>query len=884
MTGPINAKKVKQHSDRRQIIKSHESKTTPDSLKSIEPTAPQLTETPFEPDFDLHAKFISDADSDTRAANLVLGLQRIYGNNYVQRLVRSIRAQPKLTVSKPGDIYEQEADKVASLVTRKGTSPVQQQVEEEEEEGVQTKKIVNIRRMPEEEEEEVQTQLTNPIRNQVKEDDLQARSVSEHSTSVSNDLEKRINKAVGSGQTLPDIVREPMEQAIESDLSDVHVHTDQEADTLNKQLSAQAFTTGRDIFFKEGAYNPASTSGHELIAHELTHVVQQTGSNKRVKLTQSSLYRKTRTIQRALLPVQYRVLGTTREEFDGFDAETRVQIENLVSRGRLEAARQIINDTRAAMQGPPTTQPSQGKAPPRQGQKKAPPPVPPRHKVNVRRPPPPVPLPTFREVNFNPKEIPADGVTTTQAMVKTTPPNRPITWGFDGDNYNSKISPAGIITPGKNIGEKEKVKVKVKATDARLPKISSTGEFTLMESKYYQAIQDYVTFIGNTYEFKNFQIGVNGLFDMEYQPQNKIAAVTLKVKFDIKDDPKKNDSLFDQLQRKLNYPYYREQFRDIVTDAWSQRYRFKNIREPKNVWGKLNPVSVPVNVSEVNAGEHFLIKLDLTQEKGAAVGKHKGKGYARLYKGSLEEKKAHFQNQVERGENDRIKVIAPGASNGSPAIEFDRGSKDIKKGDKERLNFMATYLRSINIPPFDVKIEGHSINSNETSRFRSFFGGLVGAKSIVSRQRAAAVEAYLKAVGGVGIHKLATNDAGPTGAAKVVVKPQIQDKFENMYITTAHEVGHMFGLADEYPGPGTAYGHHGLVKKAFGLKYADALVSPPADKGQKGRFADVMSNGRDVRMHNYVTFWEALCETTTQKAAVPAKKFGEADWKFVGYS
>ncbi len=62
-----------------------------------------------------------------------------------------------------------------------------------------------------------------------------------------------------------------------ADFSGVRVHTDSEADALNQQLSARAFTTGQDIFFREGEYSPGSDSGRELIAHELTHAVQQTG-------------------------------------------------------------------------------------------------------------------------------------------------------------------------------------------------------------------------------------------------------------------------------------------------------------------------------------------------------------------------------------------------------------------------------------------------------------------------------------------------------------------------------------------------------------------------------------------------------------------------------
>jgi hypothetical protein len=59
------------------------------------------------------------------------------------------------------------------------------------------------------------------------------------------------------------------------DFSGVRVHTSPEAADLNTQLSAKAFTTGEDIFFGGGAYDPGSSGGQELLAHELTHVVQQ---------------------------------------------------------------------------------------------------------------------------------------------------------------------------------------------------------------------------------------------------------------------------------------------------------------------------------------------------------------------------------------------------------------------------------------------------------------------------------------------------------------------------------------------------------------------------------------------------------------------------------
>ncbi len=85
----------------------------------------------------------------------------------------------------------------------------------------------------------------------------------------------RINRERSGGQPLDTDLSQQMGEATGFNFSGVRVHTTQESDTLNQQLGAKAFTTGQDIFFREGAYEPHSSSGKELISHELTHVVQQ---------------------------------------------------------------------------------------------------------------------------------------------------------------------------------------------------------------------------------------------------------------------------------------------------------------------------------------------------------------------------------------------------------------------------------------------------------------------------------------------------------------------------------------------------------------------------------------------------------------------------------
>jgi hypothetical protein len=99
----------------------------------------------------------------------------------------------------------------------------------------------------------------------------------EGDTEVSPDVEEAIERARGGGQPLDIEVRAQMEPAFGADFGGVRIHTDVEADALNRALNARAFTTGRDIFFRQGDHNPDDLSGQELLAHELTHVVQQTG-------------------------------------------------------------------------------------------------------------------------------------------------------------------------------------------------------------------------------------------------------------------------------------------------------------------------------------------------------------------------------------------------------------------------------------------------------------------------------------------------------------------------------------------------------------------------------------------------------------------------------
>jgi len=284
--------------DQKKRVRQKEPQPSFDKFHSWDQGLLSLAETPFYPRMDEHAAMLSRIPFTRQRHDFIMQLHKTYGNRYVQRLVESINVQAKLTVSDPGDIYEQEADRVADAVTKTVNSPAQRQEEEE----LQTKPVSSIQQQPEEEEELIQgesllqrqeeeeelIQGESLLQRQEEEEELQTQADEEEEeiqtqpsesqlTTVAEDLETRINSARGGGQPLPDDIREPMEQAFKADFSGVRVHTDSEAHLLSQKLSAKAFTTVRDIFFRWDEYSPGSDSGRKLIAHELTHVVQQNG-------------------------------------------------------------------------------------------------------------------------------------------------------------------------------------------------------------------------------------------------------------------------------------------------------------------------------------------------------------------------------------------------------------------------------------------------------------------------------------------------------------------------------------------------------------------------------------------------------------------------------
>ncbi len=109
---------------------------------------------------------------------------------------------------------------------------------------------------------------------------LLQRLANEGDFAVSADAEATLEAERGGGQPLSTPARAQMEAAFGTDFEAVRVHTDPAAATLARQLSARAFTHGKDVYFAEGEYEPASESGQRTLAHELAHVVQQSDGAK----------------------------------------------------------------------------------------------------------------------------------------------------------------------------------------------------------------------------------------------------------------------------------------------------------------------------------------------------------------------------------------------------------------------------------------------------------------------------------------------------------------------------------------------------------------------------------------------------------------------------
>ncbi|MEP6928445.1 MAG: DUF4157 domain-containing protein, partial [Flavobacterium sp.] len=127
-------------------------------------------------------------------------------------------------------------------------------------------------------EKEIQAKEEDEIQTKEDENELQMSASADANPSDTSNLEGTLNSSKGGGSPLSGKVKTEMESGFGADFTNVRIHNDSTAVQMNKQLGAQAFATGNNIYFNEGKYNPNSQSGKHLLAHELTHTVQQGAS------------------------------------------------------------------------------------------------------------------------------------------------------------------------------------------------------------------------------------------------------------------------------------------------------------------------------------------------------------------------------------------------------------------------------------------------------------------------------------------------------------------------------------------------------------------------------------------------------------------------------
>ena len=196
----------------------------------------------------------------------------------IREILGSSGVQSKLTIGAPNDKYEQEADRVADEVMRMPEVDVQRQEnpEEENEEEVQRMPLSNrsppqIQRLCSECQEEFKKTTVAGAENG--EEEVQTKSLSdgtEHMPNVSPEI-----RSLNGGRQLSLSEREFYEPRFGRDFSQTRIHVDARANWLARSVNARAFTYGQNVVFGAGEYRPESHEGRRLIAHELTHVVQQ---------------------------------------------------------------------------------------------------------------------------------------------------------------------------------------------------------------------------------------------------------------------------------------------------------------------------------------------------------------------------------------------------------------------------------------------------------------------------------------------------------------------------------------------------------------------------------------------------------------------------------
>ncbi|MCP4136225.1 MAG: DUF4157 domain-containing protein [bacterium] len=177
--------------------------------------------------------------SSDPTVDYIMQLQRTIGNNSVEHLIKNNIIQPDLIERQLNNMHREEAVSASESILRQKAPGVMDDL--------------------------------NAIR-------VQPKGSSAGSFAVDSSVESGIRSMKGGGQALSSSANKYYQSRFGHDFSNVKIHTGSKADNLSKAINARAFTTGNDIFFANGEYSPATRTGKMLLAHELTHVVQQGGT------------------------------------------------------------------------------------------------------------------------------------------------------------------------------------------------------------------------------------------------------------------------------------------------------------------------------------------------------------------------------------------------------------------------------------------------------------------------------------------------------------------------------------------------------------------------------------------------------------------------------
>lgn len=205
--------------------------------------------------------------------------------------------QAKLKISEPGDKYEQEADRIADEVMRMPEPGLQRHGTKSPAEHLLLQRACSAcsREVKPEDTEAISIMTKGldggscdsvpddeSMMGQEDDEELATTVMAKPATGSLNgsahSLERLLSQSRGGGNPLSGTVRSFMESRFGRDLSVVRIHTDRDAVRMAKALNAEAFASGRDVYFGEGRYSPSTTTGKRLLAHELTHTIQQSGN------------------------------------------------------------------------------------------------------------------------------------------------------------------------------------------------------------------------------------------------------------------------------------------------------------------------------------------------------------------------------------------------------------------------------------------------------------------------------------------------------------------------------------------------------------------------------------------------------------------------------